>query len=91
MLNCNNPLSDDIKIYALLGYGGLKVEAINGSIVDLDKSGFQWGIGRSYNFTEQIAIFADFVSLANNAKGTFSAPNVDIDSEAITVGITYKF
>lgn len=85
------PLSDVIKIYALLGYGDVKAKAINGSIIDLNESGFQWGIGGSYNITEHIAVFADFVSLANDAKGAFSAPNVDIDSEAITVGITYKF
>ena len=85
------PVYEDIKVYALLGYGGIEANGIDGSNIDVDETGFQWGIGTSYNMTENISIFVDYLKVANNMNTTFTLPAVDIDSDVITMGAVYKF
>ena len=55
------PVTDAFDIYALLGYGN--VEIGDGW---LDESGFQWGLGASYEFTNNLAVFVDYVNMYND-------------------------
>lgn len=79
------PVTDAFDVYALLGYGDANV---NISPVGLsgDTEGFQWGLGLSYDVWENIAVFADYVSLYNDNVGT-----TDINADAWNFGVTYKF
>ena len=74
------PVTEEFKIYALLGFGNVTVDATDAggsyfgavpSIVGntlMDESGFQWGLGVSYAVTEEIGVFFDYVAFASDAE-----------------------
>lgn len=87
------PVTEQFDVYALLGYGGVKLS--NDSHGDwLDENDFQWGLGASYEFTENISIFVDYVRLLDesNTRIWYEEPRVwDDEVYTINVGLTYKF
>ncbi|HFQ60774.1 MAG TPA: porin family protein [Epsilonproteobacteria bacterium] len=86
------PVTESINIYALLGYGGFNADGINGANINVDDTGFQWGLGGSYDFTEHISLFADYVNIANDVSvPSFITAPADVSSDAVTVGVNYKF
>ncbi len=85
------PVNEDIKVYALLGFGGITLDGVNGATVDVDDSGFQWGLGAGYAMTEDFTLFVDYASLANDMDGTYYNGADKVDTDAVTVGITYHF
>lgn len=85
------PVSEDFSLYALLGYGGVKMDAVNNANVDVDDSGFQWGLGASYAIGENYTIFFDYTSLASNMNGVYYNGALEVDADALTLGVTYKF
>lgn len=86
------PVSEDFKVYALLGFGGMTVDGINGAAINVDDNGFQWGLGASYGVTEEISIFLDYVSIATDmTANTWLGTAQDVDADAVTLGVTYHF
>lgn len=86
------PLTEDFSVYALLGYGGVNLDGVDGYLVDYDDTGFQWGLGASYDITENFSIFADYTFPANDMDGSYQGDNtVKADVDAFTVGIAYNF
>lgn len=86
------PVNEDVKVYALLGFGGMTVDGIDGANIDVDDTGFQWGLGVSHSVTENIAVFLDYTSIANDmGADAWGAAPVDVDADAITLGVTYSF
>lgn len=86
------PVNEDFKVYALLGFGGMMVDGIDGANIDVDDSGFQWGLGASYGVVEDIAIFVDYVSIANDmGADAWGGTPTDVESDALTLGVTYNF
>lgn len=85
------PVSEAFNVYALLGFGGVNLDPENGSSVDVDDTGFQWGIGASYAVTEQISVFFDYTSLANDMEGVYWNGALEVDVDALTLGVTYAF
>ena len=85
------PVSDAFNVYALLGYGGVTMDPENNSLVNVDDTGFQWGIGADYAVTEQVSIFVDYTSLASNMSGVYSNGALEVDADAVTIGVTYAF
>lgn len=87
------PVTSEMSVYALLGYGGLSLDGTNGANVALDDTGFQWGIGASYDVTSNVALFVDYVSVANDmtADAYPLAGSDELSSVALTVGLTYTF
>ena len=85
------PVSEDFSIYALLGFGGVTMDGINGSAVDVDETGFQWGLGMEYAVMENISLFADYTSLAADMDGYFYNGALEVDADALTIGMNYKF
>jgi len=87
------PATEAFTLYALLGYGGLNVDGKGPSIVKVDDTGFQWGLGASYDLNAYFSIFVDYVNVANDMDvdivDRFYGPQVD--SDAISVGVTYSF
>ncbi len=79
----------DFNIYALLGYGGVMLDNLEQG--DAYESGFQWGLGAGYAFTENISVFVDYVSLYDDTGFDYRAQNRNIDSDTWTVGVSYKF
>ena len=78
-------------IYALLGFGGVKMDPVNDSHVYADDTSFQWGLGVSYDFDESLTLFVDYTSLANGMDGTWSNGALEVSADALTVGMTYRF
>jgi len=85
------PVTDAFKVYGLLGFGGVTMDSVNGSNVDVDDSDFQWGLGASYTFMENIEVFLDYTSLANGMEGVYWDGALEVDADAITMGVNYKF
>lgn len=86
------PITEELNVYGLLGYGSFELDGKNGSGIDIDEDGFQWGAGISYDITDNIVLFVDYLNIANDLDvDLFFNPSVDIDSEAVTVGAIYKF
>ena len=86
------PVTEAIDVYALLGYGQVNFEAGEYGI-DLSESGFQWGLGASYDVTENIGVFADYTRLYDDEgfDGLLDVEGVDIAVDSINVGMTYTF
>jgi len=85
------PVTEEFNIYALLGFGGVTMDPVNGSSVNVDDSGFQWGLGANYNFTENISVFFDYVSYASDMDGTYWNGALKADADAFNLGVTYTF
>ena len=85
------PVTEDFNIYALLGFGGITMDPTTLKYVDVDDSGFQWGLGASYDFTENISVFFDYTNLANDMDGIYWDGALQVDADAFNLGVTYKF
>jgi len=93
------PVTEEFTLYALLGYGGLTVDNKDNNDPrpifrnDVDDTGFQWGLGGSYDVTENIAIFVDYVSIATDMDADifFGSLGEEVSSDAFTLGATYNF
>ena len=71
------PVTDKVKVYALLGYAGAQVKGKN--VTD----GFGYGAGVSYNVTPRVFLFGDYVALNDT--------NIKTDVGNANVGIAYRF
>ena len=79
----------DFSVYALLGYGGVMLSELNGG--DAYESGFQWGLGMQYAYTKKMSIFADYVSVYDDAGFDYVGKAGDVDSDTWTIGLNYSF
>ena len=85
------PVSEDVSLYALLGYGAVTMDGVNGSAVDVDDNGFQWGLGVNWEVANNTGIFVDYTSLASEMDGIYYNGALQVDADQINVGVTYKF
>ncbi|WP_052746118.1 outer membrane protein [Sulfurovum lithotrophicum] len=83
------PVTEKFDIYALLGYGGVQLGNLESG--DAYESGFQWGLGAQYEVMENVLIFADYVSLYDDTGFDYRAQFEDVDSNAWTLGVSYRF
>lgn len=80
----------DASLYALLGYGEVMLDDITGG--DFVEGGFQWGLGASYAFTQNVSVFADYVSLYDDKGFDYRRGELDDGSaDTWTVGVSYRF
>jgi len=87
-------VTEDLKLYGLLGVGGFDASGTNhfGHTIDADDISLQWGLGVSYEVYENVSIFVDYVQVASDVDATaFVTQDVDVSSDAITIGATYHF
>ncbi|BDY11838.1 porin family protein [Hydrogenimonas cancrithermarum] len=80
---------DRFSLYALLGYGGVMLESLEGG--DAYESGFQWGVGAAYSISENLSFFADYVRLYDDTGFDYRAKLDDVKSDTWAVGLSYKF
>ena len=81
------PVSDDVKVYALLGYASATVEStIYNESADVD--GFSYGLGVAYNVTKNVEVFADWTKIADDE---MDDSLLNANTDAYTVGVNYKF
>ncbi|MBQ4811071.1 hypothetical protein A7985_00990 [Pseudoalteromonas luteoviolacea] len=94
--------TDDFKVYGMLGYTDteLKIATVAGTYIDdvfqgyraakiyKDVSGLSYGIGISYAFNDQFAVFLDHQRLPDFDVGR---PEVSYRWDSTTLGVTYSF
>jgi len=87
------PATEALTLYALLGYGGLNADGKGLWLVNVDDTGFQWGLGASYDLNAHFSIFFDYVNIANDMDVDilFGSPFAKVDSDSLSVGVTYHF
>jgi len=84
-------INDKFSVYGLVGYGTVTIDnTVQRSNIDVDDNGFQWGLGATIVVNDNISMFIDYTSLANDMDGTYLTAN-GADVDAITVGATYSF
>lgn len=79
---------DTFTLYGLVGYG---IVTVDNDFVDDSENGLQWGLGGSLSVSDNYDIFVDYVSLYNDDGGFGTPSDYNIDIEAFTFGIVYKF
>lgn len=100
------PLIEDLKIYGLLGFGLVQVDGTDGNTPAhanmigeeiLNDISFQWGVGLSYMFYEDLSIFIDYTMFAHDTEISSTLYNYDntvyneLTSDDLTIGFTYNF
>ena len=90
------PVTNEFSIYGLLGFSGVVVDGELGWDL-LNESSFSWGIGASYNFTQNISVFIDYVLLYDDTFNNYGYYNYydynpgDTNVDTINFGLSYKF
>lgn len=96
----DNGEKGNFTVYGLIGFGNVNIDGHNGWLVNVNDTGFQWGLGASYFMTDGFSIFADYTNLANDMNGFDASAlvginkyrrNMEADVDAFTVGVTYQF
>jgi opacity protein-like surface antigen len=98
------PVTNELDVYALLGYASTTYTVGNADAAatipaadsELVAAGFAYGVGISYDVTDSVAVFVDYVSLYNADAAEYTAARVamrETDSivTSINAGVTYKF
>ncbi|BAF73229.1 outer membrane protein [Sulfurovum sp. NBC37-1] len=95
------PVTDAFNIYALLGYGSadLSIDNVAGTGLDYvsdSVDGFSWGLGASYEVTENVAFFVDYVNIYDDNDNYYNAStgyeyDVDNTIQSWNFGVTYNF
>lgn len=95
------PVTTAFDVYGLLGYGSATFDRSTdyGQFTyseSLDISGFSWGLGLAYSFTENISVFADYVKVAsedipNPSNLPLGITDTGYNVETYNVGVAYNF
>ena len=83
------PVTPAFDIYALLGYATTDYSIKNGVSGDLD--GFSWGVGASYEFNNNIAVYVDYTLLYDDDTTNSQGWRVDEEVDVWTFGVSYRF
>lgn len=93
------PVTEAFDIYGLLGYASSSADWSDAydSWSGPDMDGFSWGIGASYAFTDNLAVFVDYTDMYDDSDTIVDAlyPNYSekLDSKITSwnFGVTYTF
>jgi opacity protein-like surface antigen len=95
------PVTEKFDVYALLGYGKAQYDLDTTNIAPITTfkdayDGFSWGLGATYNFTNNISVFVDYVNIYDDDRNLIhpingSDINLDEAIDMWSIGITYKF
>jgi len=73
-------------VYALLGYGVSKVDFMDKTTT---ANGFQYGAGASYDWSDEMSIFADYTKLVGSSEQISDATKLDSIS-SINAGVIFR-
>ncbi len=79
------PISPEFDIYALLGYAGTNADDKN-HVFEIDEGDFSWGLGAQYAITEDIALYADYLSFYDGSSTLY-----DYVVDSLNFGVAYRF
>ena len=83
------PVTNNVGLYVLLGYGEVSLSDIKGS--DRIEDGFEWGIGLSYHISSRVNVFMDYTNLYNNNGFDGRAIHRNVTSGLFVLGASYAF
>jgi len=83
------PVTPAFDIYALLGYAKTDYSITNGESGTPD--GFSWGLGVSYEFSNNVAVYVDYTSLYDDDTTNAQGWRVDEEIDVTTIGFSYRF
>ncbi len=86
------PVTDAFDIYALLGYAGadISTDHISNPFNNDGVDGFSWGLGAAYSFTDNLAVFVDYVNIYDDEED-YIGGSTDTTIDSVTLGVSYKF
>jgi len=84
------PVTEAFNVYALLGYAGADLEKHSLNYVSDSVDGFSWGLGADYSFTDNVAVFVDYVSVYDDSE-SYVGGEVDYSIDTWNFGVTYNF
>jgi len=85
------PVTEAFNVYALLGYGAAEFDAPVASGINQDSmDGFSWGLGASYAFTDNVAVFIDYVNIYDDTTD-YANYSLDDTVDSWNFGVTYNF
>ncbi len=80
-------ITDNLDIYALLGYGSTKCEILKGS-----QKGFAWGAGAEYTLNKKVNGFKDGASVyVEYLRPLKKTGNKNITIDTVNAGVSYHF
>lgn len=82
------PVTEAFDIYALLGYSNVETNAAGNGF---DDDSFSWGLGAAYSFTDNVAVFVDYVTLYDDEVTNVNNIIADYTADTWNFGVTYKF
>ena len=87
------PVTEAFDIYALLGYGGTDIshDLAGGGSFSEDASGFSWGIGAEYGFTDNVSMFIDYTDIINGENISRNGTSADLSVTNVNFGVNYYF
>jgi len=79
--------------YLLVGYGEVNFDSLPylSGRSERSEAGFQYGLGASYNFTNNISTFIDYTKLYDGKGFDGRALNADVSIDTFNIGFSYKF
>jgi opacity protein-like surface antigen len=87
------PITESFDVYALLGYANSDITVNNGPVAYNPDSvdGFSWGLGADYFFTDNVAVFVDYVNMYDDTVGLTPTGERTTSVETVNFGVTYQF
>ena len=86
------PVTPAFDIYALLGYAETDYSITNNvDVISGTPDGFSWGLGVSYEFSNNVAVYVDYISLYDDDTTNAQGWRVDEEIDVTTIGFSYRF
>lgn len=81
----NLPINDDFKLYALIGRSNVELTGnLSNVSVSRDGNDTGYGFGFEYDFNNSLSLSADYIRY-------FDDSSIDLTSDALNVGVIYRF
>ena len=82
------PVTTDVSIYGLLGYGETTIDT---SLGEKSESGFQWGLGAKYSLLQNLSLFVDYTQLYEGNGFDRTPSSYDVTLYTMNVGLNYIY
>ncbi len=91
----NLPITDDFKLYGLIGFSDFELVRSNSSDTSLTENGTDsdddigYGFGFEYDFNNSLSLSADYIRYFND--NSFDSSIVGVTVDSLNIGVIYRF
>ena len=82
------PITEDVSLYALLGYGKTSIDT---QIGEKSESSFQWGLGSKYNLIQNLSFFVDYTQFYEGNGFDRGPLSNDVTLYSVNIGLNYIY